>query len=81
MKSKWVCPGGYVKRPSQAIGTFTKHWNRENCWMGFVEGRAAIAYLRKARPGGTENEQEFLVIFDDPYGDHSGPDTGEPPQI
>ena len=77
MKSKWVGPGGYIKRHSQAIGTFTKHGERENCWVGFVEGRAAIACLRTIRPDGTGIEQECLVIFDDPYGDQSGPEPGK----
>lgn len=67
VRSKWTLPDGYMKRHSQAIGTFTKHSDRENCWVGFVEGRAAIAYLKKIRPDGPDSEQECLVIFDDPH--------------
>ena len=66
MTSKWTRPGGYSKQHSKAIGTFTKHRELENCWIGFVEGRSAIAYLRKIRPDSSEDDQECLVIFDDP---------------
>ena len=77
MKSKWTGPADYIKRHSQAIGTFTKHEDRENCWVGFVEGRAAIAYFRKVRPDAAGNEQVCLVIFDDPTIDGTRPEFGE----
>ena len=78
MKSRWTRPRGYMKGHSQAIGTFTKHGDRENCWVGFVEGRAAIAYFRPARSEGVEIEQDCLIIFDDPYGDQFHFDGGQP---
>ena len=77
MNSKWTGPGGYMKRHSQPIASFTRHSDRENCWVGFIEGRAAIAYLRKISSDRAGTEQESLVIFDDPNGEQSRSDVDE----
>lgn len=77
VNSKWTGPDGYMKRHSQAMGTFTRHKARGNCWVGFVEGRPAIAYIRNIRPGAHGNKRECLVIFDDPIIDGTRSEIGE----